>query len=109
MLSMLGKNFSRQHFKIFFLFSQKIGFDISSKLSPAGILTINEDTSSMLIKRMKQAVMLSVNDGTTGMLVKLKQTAMLKPDEDTSGMFIKRMKQISMLTVDEVNETKFLC
>ena len=26
---MLGKNFSRQHFEIFFLFSQKIGFDIS--------------------------------------------------------------------------------
>ena len=29
MLRMLGKNFSRQHFKIFFLFfSQKIGFDL---------------------------------------------------------------------------------
>ena len=110
MLSMLGKHLSRQHFKIFFLFSQKIGFDISCKLSPAGMLTIDEDTSAMLIKWMKQAVMLTVDDGTTGMFVKrMKQTAMLTVDEDTSGMLIKRMKQISMLTVDEVNETKFLC
>ena len=29
---MLGKNCSRQHFEVFFLFSQKIGFDISCKL-----------------------------------------------------------------------------
>ena len=34
MLSMLGKISSRQHFEICFFFSQKIGFDISCKLSP---------------------------------------------------------------------------
>ena len=34
MLSTLGKNFSRWHFKIFLYFSQKTGFDISCKLSP---------------------------------------------------------------------------
>ena len=35
MFSILGKNFSRRHFEIFFLFFfQKIGFDISCKLSP---------------------------------------------------------------------------
>ena len=34
MLSMLDDNFSRRYFEIFFLFSQKIDFDISSKLSP---------------------------------------------------------------------------
>ena len=35
MLSMLGKNFNRQHFwKYFSCFSHKIGFDISYKLSP---------------------------------------------------------------------------
>ena len=33
-LSMLGKNFSRRHFKNILLFSQKRGFDISSKLPP---------------------------------------------------------------------------
>ena len=34
MLSMLGKYFIRRHFEIFFsYFSQKIGFDISCKLS----------------------------------------------------------------------------
>ena len=33
-LSTLGKIFSRQHTKIFFLFSQKSGFNISCKLSP---------------------------------------------------------------------------
>ena len=33
--SMLGRNFSRQHFEMFFsYFSKKIGFDISCKLSP---------------------------------------------------------------------------
>ena len=32
---MVGKNFRRRHFEIFFLFFlQKIGFDISCKLSP---------------------------------------------------------------------------
>ena len=30
---MLGKNFSRQHFEILSLFSQKIGIDIPCKLS----------------------------------------------------------------------------
>ena len=36
MLSMLGKNFSRQHFDIFFpfFFFKKIGFDILCNLSP---------------------------------------------------------------------------
>ena len=34
MLRILGKKFKRQHFEIFFLFSQKIGSDISYKLSP---------------------------------------------------------------------------
>ena len=35
MLSMLGKNFSRQQSEIFFLiFQKKMGFDISCKLSP---------------------------------------------------------------------------
>ena len=33
MLSMLGKIFSGQHFKIFFFVSQKIGFDIPCKMS----------------------------------------------------------------------------
>ena len=36
-LSMLGRNFSRQYYEIFFLFLfffQKTGFDISCKLSP---------------------------------------------------------------------------
>ena len=33
-VGMLDKNFSRQHFENFILFSQKIGFDISCKLSP---------------------------------------------------------------------------
>ena len=33
MLCMLGKNWSRRQFEIFFLFSQKIGFDFSCKLS----------------------------------------------------------------------------
>ena len=28
MLSMLGKNFSKQHFEIYFIFSQKKGLDI---------------------------------------------------------------------------------
>ena len=32
MLSTLGKNFSRRHFKIFHYFFQKTGFDISCKL-----------------------------------------------------------------------------
>ena len=39
MLCMLGKNISvtRRHFEIiFYYFSQKIGFDISCKLSPKG-------------------------------------------------------------------------
>ena len=34
MLSTLGKIFSRRHFELFFLFSQKTGFDISCNLSP---------------------------------------------------------------------------
>ena len=33
-LSTLGKIFSRRHFEIFFLFSQKTGNDISCKSSP---------------------------------------------------------------------------
>ena len=33
---MLDKKFSRRHTEIFFLFSQKTGFDISCKLSPLG-------------------------------------------------------------------------
>ena len=33
-LSALGKNFDRRHFETFSLFFQKIGFDISYKLSP---------------------------------------------------------------------------
>ena len=33
-LCMLGKNFARQHYEIFSYFSQKIGFNISCKLSP---------------------------------------------------------------------------
>ena len=40
-LSMLGKNFSRRQFEIFFAyFSQKIGFDISCKLSPEETICI---------------------------------------------------------------------
>ena len=31
---MLGKNYSRKHFEIFFLFYTKVGFDILWKLSP---------------------------------------------------------------------------
>ena len=39
MLGMLGKNLSRQHFKIFLsYFSQKTGFDTSCKLSPQEIV-----------------------------------------------------------------------
>ena len=34
---MLGKNFSRQHFEIFFLFSKKIGSDTSCQLSSIGM------------------------------------------------------------------------
>ena len=33
-LSIMEKNFSRQHFSIVFFFSQRIGFDISCTLSP---------------------------------------------------------------------------
>ena len=33
-LNTLGKNFNRRHFKIFFLFFQKIGFHTSCKFSP---------------------------------------------------------------------------
>ena len=38
MLSMLGKNFSRQHFEYFSLFSQKTGFDSTCKLCPIRII-----------------------------------------------------------------------
>ena len=37
---MLGKNFSRRQFEIFFLFFQKISFDISCKLSPQETICI---------------------------------------------------------------------
>ena len=33
LLSMLGKHFRKQHFEIFFLISQKTGFDISYEFS----------------------------------------------------------------------------
>ena len=41
MLSTLGKIFSRWHFEIFFLFSQKTGFDISCKLSQMETICMN--------------------------------------------------------------------
>ena len=37
---MLGKNFSRRQFEIFFLFFHKISFDISCKLSPQETICI---------------------------------------------------------------------
>ena len=38
---MLGKNFSRNILKYFSYFSQKIGFDISCKLSPKETICMN--------------------------------------------------------------------
>ena len=55
MLSMLGKNFSRQHFEIYFclIFSQQIGLDISCKLSGE---TICMKCQSLLSRKNKKNI-----------------------------------------------------